>query len=139
MFYKVPTKWISLGTLYARLAKSSTQNFITICLELLKDDKEIYNTKFICKKLPTKSFEAAVRCVTFCMLFLLASIIMYIIIFLCSCVDSEMTTDQTHAEKYDSTEVKLYLENNTSEPTKLAFFFPAIKKYLSSEAPGKRC
>ncbi|XP_065905049.1 uncharacterized protein [Dysidea avara] len=49
-----------------------------------------------------------------------------------------MSTDQVHADKYVSTEVELYSVNNTSEPTKQAFFFPTIKKYLSSEAPGKK-
>jgi len=49
----------------------------------------------------------------------------------------EMSTSQVHTDKYDSSEVELYSDNNTSEPTKQAFFFPTIKKYLSSETPGK--
>ena len=52
--------------------------------------------------------------------------------------DSEMATGQTHEEKYDSFEVQLYHENNASEPTKQAFFFPTIKKYLLSKVSGKK-
>jgi len=52
-------------------------------------------------------------------------------------VINKMSINQVHADKYDSSEVELYSDNNTNEPTKLAFFFPTIKKYLSSMAPGK--
>ena len=49
-----------------------------------------------------------------------------------------MAKDKAHAEKYNSTEVKLFYYNTPSEPTKAAFLAPCIEKYLSSEAPDQK-
>ena len=43
-----------------------------------------------------------------------------------------------HAEKYESSEVKLFSQRYREEPQNVAFLFPAMANYLKSEIPGKR-
>ena len=43
-----------------------------------------------------------------------------------------------HAEKYESSEVKLFGENSIEEPQNLAFLSPAMKKHLKSVIPGQK-
>ena len=43
-----------------------------------------------------------------------------------------------HAEKYESSEVKLFSLSCNEEPQNLAFLSPVMAKYLKSEIPGKR-
>ena len=43
-----------------------------------------------------------------------------------------------HAEKYESSEVKLFAESTKEEPQNLAFLTPAMKKHLKSVIPGQK-
>ena len=43
-----------------------------------------------------------------------------------------------HAEKYESSEVKLFAESTKEEPQNLAFLSPTMKKYLKSVIPDKK-
>ena len=43
-----------------------------------------------------------------------------------------------HAEKYESSEVKLFAKNSREEPQNLAFLLPAMKRHLKSVIPGQK-
>ena len=43
-----------------------------------------------------------------------------------------------HAEKYESSEVKLFAKNTLEEPQNLAFLLPAMKRHLKSVIPGQK-
>ena len=43
-----------------------------------------------------------------------------------------------HAEKYESSEVKLFAKSTKVEPQNLAFLTPAMKKHLESAIPDKK-